>query len=80
MQGMQYWDCELGSHNMWSLKSSQTYNWKENLSLFIQANKDQSSLFCFTISKEVKQPANRKLHNNQLLGQKFPDSGVFIAS
>lgn len=54
MPGMQYWDCELGSHNMWSLKSSQTYNWKENLSLFIQANKDQSSLFCFTISKEEK--------------------------
>lgn len=53
MQGMQYWDHELNSHNMQSLKNSQTYNWKENLSLFIQANKDQSSQFCLTISKVV---------------------------
>jgi len=52
MQGMQYQDHELSSHNARSLKSSQT-NRKENLSLFTQADKDQSSQFCLTVSKEV---------------------------
>lgn len=68
MQGMRYWAHELNSHNTWSLKSSQSYNWKENLSLFIEATKAQSTQLCLTISKEV----NRNLAQQPIFRMEVP--------
>lgn len=49
MQGMQHCNHKLKRHNMQTLKSTQ----KENLSLFMQTDNDQSPQFCWATSKEV---------------------------
>lgn len=49
MQGMQHCSHKLNGHHMQTLRSTQ----KENLSLRMQTDNDQSSQFCWATSKEV---------------------------